>query len=656
MGTQKTKSPSQRQSFTQSPMRLAGRILVSTSAIAAAVSMFTLGSCTSAQAQTNSLIPRFTNTIQAAPRIGSPTVNMKLAQSSDRIAPANTPRPRSFMLPTRYRRQDGDMFGEDQAGGGQDPFGETVESPITESPFKQPTPQLTPQRMPQPTLQPRNVPQSRGTQQRNLFGEPTIEDPRAQTPRVDPSPRVPPMDTSPVAPRLPRDAEFTPDEDSIPDLPTPIGGTRESDKARTERSTEARTERSTEDRNVEDPDGISIEDFNDDNLEENDPQSRRTRSPRSRDTTPRDDDPRRPFRSNVYRPAPDPSYYTNPTGAHPYSNPRTPGVNPYANPYAANPNAANAFAANPYAANPYAPNPYAMNPYVMNPYMNPYMNQYAAMGCPPCNMCAGCPPNNGCNGCGSGCPSCPPTASANSFAGCPTPTPAGNSDGVYESVVGSGNLGITGRSLNNPLMPSGVPLYYVSLFGGLSDLSDLEIVNDDGRINLDSQNGVGLGFAIGQIQGKNLRSELEFSYRNQDIDDLFLSDFAGGRERIDGVGDIESYAGMLNIYWEFVDLCSGRLSPYIGAGVGAVNVSADMRLDGGIDAFNDGEDSSFAYQYIVGVNYKVRTYSDFFVEYRHFAADSLRFDTSLPAGSLLNGDGELNYQTNNIFFGMRLKF
>ena len=645
MGTQKTNSPSQRQSVMQSPIRFARRIFVSTSAIAAAVSIFALATNAPVQAQSNSLIPRFTNTIKQAPRMGSPSVNMKLAEHTDRIAPASNPHPKSFMRPTRYRRQDGDFFGEDQTGNGEDAFGETIQSPITGSPFKRQPPQ--PRVVPQPP-QPRIVPQSRGTQDRSPFGEPVLEGTK-QVPTVDPSPRVPPMDTSPVAPRLPRGSEFTPDPSSIPDLPTPDGGTRESPKARTERGTSERgtTERGTTERNLPDPDGISLEDFNDESLEENDPQARRTRTPRSRRPASRDDDPRRPFRSNVYRPAKDPTYYANQNGANPYANPYAAGANPYANPYAANP----------YAANPYGVNPNLINPYAANPYMNPYMNPYAAMGCPPCNMCAGCPPTNGCNGCGSGCPTCPPTAAANSYAGCPTPTPAGTAGGVYESVVGApATLGITGRALNNSLMPSGVPLYYVSLFGGYTGIDDLAIENEAGRIDIGSQDGVGLGFAFGQIQGKNLRSELEFSYRNNDIDDLFLTDFGTGRETLGGVGDIESYAGMLNLYWEFVDLCQGRLKPYIGAGVGAVNVSADLRLDGGMDAFTDNDDSSFAYQYMVGVNYKVRTYSDFFVEYRYFAADSIRFDTTLPAGSLLDGDGELNYETNNIFFGMRLKF
>jgi len=326
-----------------------------------------------------------------------------------------------------------------------------------------------------------------------------------------------------------------------------------------------------------------------------------------------------------------------------------PRTNPYA---AANPNAINPYALNPYLMNPYAANPYAANAYAGNPYAaNPYAMNPLGYNCPPaCLGCASCPPVNACA-------TCPTAAPVNSYAGCPTPTPATCNDGVYENVIGEeATLGINGRSLNNPLMPSGVPLYYVSLFGGWSDLSDLEIVNEAGTINLNSENGLGIGAAFGQIQGRNLRTELEVSYRSQDIENLLLRDLGTGRETLNGVGDIKSYAGMLNVYWEFVDLFDGPFSPYVGAGVGAVNVSADMRLNGGQDAFRDGEDSSFAYQYIAGVNYKLQSYSDLFIEYRHFAADSLRLDTSLPAGSLLNGDGELNYQTNNIFFGMRLKF
>jgi|GEM_PF-2419795 len=634
MGNYITKSPK----ATTLIARIAVRAI--SSPVLYAVSAVTLGALclpTAACGQYD-LLPQFSNTVTQPMHSNSRSVNMKLSArksatvqaSQQQLGRPQSPRlgmkPKSYLSPTRFRRQDGDVFGEDQAGGGN-PFGEpTVESPIKESPFEPFNP----------------MPIQKKPPKLNPFGEPEVE-----SPAVDPTPRTPLMDTTPTPPKLPPGGEFTPDPNNIPGLPTPFGDARETERAGTERSTP-------------DPDEIGLEDFNDDNsLEERDPKARRTSRTRgrrdSKGKNDRDDydDPRRPFRSNVYRPARDPSYYSKPTGANPYAAGALGGDPNGFNPYAANPYLMNPYAANPYPANPNMPNPYAMNPYAMNPYR---MNPYAGYGCPPGCGCASCPPTKGCQ-------TCPPVAT--SYAGCPQPTPAVVcDDGVYETVVdcqpssrsrGMG-LGLCRRSSENSVLSSGVPLYYVSIFGGWSDLSDLEIEDEDGRVNLLSANGSGFGAAIGQIQGRNLRSELEVSYRNHDIEDLLLTDFGSGSQRLEGVGDIESFAGMLNIYWEFVDLFDGPLSPYIGAGAGAVNVSADMRLDGGQDAFTDGEDSSFAYQYIVGMNYKLQSYSDLFIEYRHFAADSLRLDSNLPAGSLVDGDGELNYQTNNIFFGMRLKF
>ena len=523
-----------------------------------AATLLTLGFATTGSAQSGALLPRFTNTVRPPVKM-SPSVNMRLRE---RINNRN-----QLFTPARYRPQDGDIFGEDQTGG-QNPFGDAVTEPRpTRTPFD---------KLEAPGETPPSMPRSRGIQDRNPFGEPRQnqdespfgeggnEPPVVQPPRVDPNPRTPPMDTVPVEPRLPPGGEFTPDPRSIPGLPIPGGGNREAERAR------------TEERSTPDPKEIDPRDFGPDTLEEteenNDPDPRNPRTPRtpsarSGGDLPNYDDPRRPFRSNVYRPAPDPTYYAktkeNPYGQPPAgANPYAPYPNPYANPYT-----------NPYAnpaANPYA-NPYALNPYMMNPYAAAQANGYglagAGCGCPPCNNgCgAGCGGCNSCAGnCGSGCNSNSSGGSfaANNYAGCPTPTPANCDNDIYNPVVGnSASLGVSGQALNNPLMPSGVPLYYVSLFGGFSDLSDLAIENQSGKIDIGSDDGVGLGIALGQIQGKNLRSELEFSYRSHDIDNLFLQDLGSGRQTLGGVGDIESYAGMLNLYWEFVDLCGGRLQP-----------------------------------------------------------------------------------------------
>ena len=617
--------------------------------------------------QTSSILPRFTNTLKPVPAESSPSVKMRFAQRGSTQSNAlSIPQGRSNrfsagrFLPARFRGQDGDAFGEDQARGG-DPFGEpTVESPITESPFQQTLPQQT---------TPRRTPRSVDTQVRNPFGEPTTEprddsvrqprQPIIEIPGVDPSPRVPPMDTTPSRPRLPQGSEFTPDPNNIPDLPMPNGQTRETDKAGTRSSgSTGRPTSSREDgENQLDTEGVELEDFDPRDFEANESNSDRSNGS---STKSKDDDRRRPFRSNIYRPAAEPSY-------RPKAIANDGSAPPPPYPYSAHAYPPNPYAANPYAANPYAANPYAANPYATSPYLLPAygavagcQNSLACQSCGP-QSCGQCQQLNCGGGCGYGCGcnnSCGPSyASDNRYAGCPTPTPATGEGDVYQNVTqDDSTLGIDGRSLNAPLVPSGIPLYYVSLFGGWSDLSDLAVSDSSGRIDLTSQNGLGLGFAFGQILGKNLRSELEFSYRSHDVGDLLLSDFGAGRQTIGGNGDVESYAGMLNLYWEFSGLCDGLLTPYIGGGVGAANVSADLRLDGGQTAFTDGEDSSFAYQYIVGMNFKVRSYSDLFVEYRHFAADGLRLDANLPPSSLIDGDGQLNYQSNNIFFGMRMKF
>ena len=650
MGTYNTKSPQ----VANLNVPMARRAIANTVLLAAlAVTLGVFWMQSAVHAQYGALLPQFSNT--AAEAAGSVRVIPSQRNSSGgqrhqkTLRRPQSPRlgmtPRSFLRPARFRRQDGEGLGEGQ-GAGVNPFGDVpVESPIQESPFAPSNP---------------NLPDS-GAPIENPFGEPEI-----RTPVVDPTPRTPPMDTQPRPPRLPQGAEFTPEEGTIPDLPTPFGDTRETDKARTEPKRQG-TGRARIQRSTPEPGEADEEAFDEDSiLLEDDPQPRPTpRNTKRRRRTERDDDPRRPFRSNVYRPARDPSYYVKPLEqGQPGYNAAGPNGPQGANPYAANPNAANPYAANPYAANPYPANAYAANPYAVPyqppygaPYQAPYagayaINPYAGLGChPACMGCQSCAPAN----------CCPPT---NAYADCPTPTPADYHDDVYDPVVGESvqharsglGLKLGRRRSNGILTQRGVPLYYLSLFGGWSDLSDLEINNEEGTINLDSRDGVGLGAAFGQIQGRNLRSEFELTYRNHDIEDLFLNDLAGGSETLEGVGDVESFAGMFNLYWEFVDLLGGRLSPYIGAGLGAVNVTADARLDGGTEAFQDGEDSSFAYQYMVGLNYKLREHSDLFVEYRHFAADSLRLDASLPEGSLLNGEGELNYRTNNIFFGMRLKF
>ena len=109
---------------------------------------------------------------------------------------------------------------------------------------------------------------------------------------------------------------------------------------------------------------------------------------------------------------------------------------------------------------------------------------------------------------------------------------------------------------------------------------------------------------------------------------------------------IRSYSGMANAIWEFIDFPTNRVKPYVGVGFGFVNVESDSTLGGiGALANANGSDSSFAYQAIAGLNFGVNETVDVFAEYRYLKADSLQL-----------GNFGFDYETSNIFGGLRIKF
>ncbi len=561
----------------------------------------------------------------------------------------------------RFRPQDGDLFGEDQANPAE-------EGSIFEKLNEGPQPRAT---APKP---PQAKPPKIRARQANPFGEPD-----SPIPGFDPSPDPPMMDTRPEQadpirqrtdqaprprqqmPRLPEGGEFTPDRDSVPDLPTPSGETRSTEKA------------GNDDVEADDLPGLLMpeeDDFEElDDAEAIRPDDRSPRSSRSsrrrRGTAARDRTENRRHRggTNVYRPAREPSYYSMPTDPRMEAYRDTYGNYPPGMPngYAPNPSASN-----PYASSGYGPNPYAAGPYGPNPYAQYGTADYGyAYACPPCPPC-GHPPAPAAN-CGCGPQHTPPypTDPRQQFAQ-PASTHCSPevANEVYEGVV-CGDQEIVSAANRCPkpatltggggLSGDGPMLYYTSLFGGWTGLDDLMLSGEEGQIQIGNDDGVALGFAFGQIQGKNLRSELEITYRTNDLEGMTLTPAMGASQFLAGDGTIESVSGMLNIFWDFADLPTRRFKPYLGGGIGGVSVDADFQVNQQA-TLRDGNDTSLAYQWIAGINYQTNRFSDLFFEYRYFAADSLHFNTILPADSIIDGDGELEYRTSNLLFGMRLKF
>ena len=217
----------------------------------------------------------------------------------------------------------------------------------------------------------------------------------------------------------------------------------------------------------------------------------------------------------------------------------------------------------------------------------------------------------------------------------------------------------------DPSSPSFQPAFYLSLFGGLNHIDDLfgnsSIVGGTSS-SFSPDDGGGFGFALGQYQGFNLRTEFEYSFRTNDVDQISLAENVGNALTFTDFGlngELAAHSGMGNIIWQFNGFRSRWIRPYVGAGAGFVFLDANFdRFGQDILANGNDGDSTFAYQLFGGLNVQLNRQMDVFLEYRYFAADSLRLETDFAnvnggVGSVLE---DFDYEADNVFFGVRFKF
>jgi opacity protein-like surface antigen len=112
---------------------------------------------------------------------------------------------------------------------------------------------------------------------------------------------------------------------------------------------------------------------------------------------------------------------------------------------------------------------------------------------------------------------------------------------------------------------------------------------------------------------------------------------------------------MLNVIWDF-EPCWGYCGwrPYAGGGVGFTFVETNLSNNGvSLVATEFESNSAFAWQLMAGISRPLSAYTDIFVEYRYFSTDAIRLQLNLPSGSAV---GDIHYQTDNVFFGIRMNF
>ena len=538
------------------------------------------------------------------PRSNRFSIRNPLASLLATIVMAVTLADNNSFSPDNFRNVSGPLSSRYPQDEDQNPFGEI---PDDGNPDIQPPVDL---RQPEDTLPklPRAIPQSNPRQPQideNPFGEIPGPDEDFETPRQI----SPDLNDIPDRPRdtdgtlqLPPGGEFTPEPGSIPDLPKfslddPTAGDSD-DEVR-----------------PGDPDANG--EFGDGGEQLSGTALQR----RINDYINRSRNPEK-------QPLPDPRYYA----GEPQPSPAA-AVPP--NPYAGLPG--------PYGyagmANPYAFNPAMMagGYAAMIPAGYPMMPGYGVATCGGCMPACGggCGGGCGCNTCGS----CQPAACQSTCGSGTSVLNAGDDYSGYASYDscdpcqtehlgcqgcdgGCSECGHASLASCGPINPS-CATCYLSLFGGSSDLQDFRVNDDTTRADYFGDGGYGVGIAIGKLLGRNLRAEIEGSYRSNDIERLELF---GGGDMLDAglTGEFETFAGMGNVWWEFLNFPSQKLKPYVGTGVGFITARSDFQLTGGDAVETNDDDSSFAYQWIAGVNFKAGPRTDVFAEYRYLRADSLR--------------------------------
>lgn len=204
-------------------------------------------------------------------------------------------------------------------------------------------------------------------------------------------------------------------------------------------------------------------------------------------------------------------------------------------------------------------------------------------------------------------------------------------DAAHEGTLGGGGGGGGGGGLICLLLPTapGCP----GGGGGGSEPTSLDTEYDL---------GYGAALVLGYQTDGSLRPEFELAYLRNDLDKAAANGASAG---VSGRTDAVKAMGNL---WYDIDL--GSLRPYLGAGLGGVQVRmADVEVNG--IEFADDEDIVFAWQAGAGIGYLWDERTVVSLDYRYLRPDDPSFDFA-------GGDGEIDseYKGQSLMVGLRYVF
>jgi OOP family OmpA-OmpF porin len=199
--------------------------------------------------------------------------------------------------------------------------------------------------------------------------------------------------------------------------------------------------------------------------------------------------------------------------------------------------------------------------------------------------------------------------------------------------------------------------WYLGGAGGWSKLDHVDSSNSSFLFKSEETNGYAvLGF-VGYNFGGFFRLEGELGYRRHDVKSLAVVNDGGLGAKI-GVGSLTGAsahpsghvsAASLMVNGLFTMVPSWRISPYIGGGIGAANVTLDKAAVAGTTVAN-GSDGRLAGQGIVGVGGKINEHVSLALDYRYF----LTLDPTFRDAS--GSPFRTHYRTQNVLLSVVYHF
>lgn len=178
-------------------------------------------------------------------------------------------------------------------------------------------------------------------------------------------------------------------------------------------------------------------------------------------------------------------------------------------------------------------------------------------------------------------------------------------------------------------------------------------------LDSDFDNGFRIGGSFGykfEVPGINIRTELELSYREQDVDTVVVNGIS-----VPGGGDTSSLSGLANVLIDFKTF--PLVTPYVGGGLGIAGVESDsefllpVAFDGFTDVrFDGGTETEFVYQVIAGVTLPLTDRFDLFIDGRYFEAIDPDFDLEDDATGVVFGPSESEFEIITVNIGFRFHF